>query len=83
VTATRASLPACAKNHPGVDSNIRVKHCAPVSGPAYDRPYCTVCAQINQPKGRPLRNRSVPEVYGVQRLGWTPPEVMLAAEISE
>jgi hypothetical protein len=74
---TRTSLPACAKNHPGVESVIKVTLCQPVGAPAFERPYCIICAQINQPKGRALRNRSVPEFYGVQRLSWTPPERLL------
>jgi hypothetical protein len=82
VTAARTSLPACQRNHPGVESVILVTVCRRVDGTTFDRPHCTVCAQVNQPKGRPLRSRSVPEFYGVQRLGWTPPE-MLTEEIHQ
>jgi hypothetical protein len=77
VVTPRTTLPACLRNHPGVESVIKVTVCRPVNAPAFERPHCTVCAQINQPKGRALRNRSVPDVYGVQRFGWTPPERLL------
>jgi hypothetical protein len=71
------SLPACAKNHPGVESVIEVRICTRIGAAPYKRARCTVCAEIAAKRGQ--QASSAVEGYGVVRLDWVPPEMVLAA----
>ena len=83
----RTSLPACAKNHPGTPSVIKVTIVTFANGTTFERAHCTVCGQINArtvahklEAGAVRRSSSNLECYGVVRLNWTPPEMLRTDE---
>lgn len=82
----RTSLPACAKNHPNIPSDIKVTVCTRVDGTTFERPYCTLCTEITsqaqaaERRGRGRGADSPVKGYGVLRLGWAAPEMLLQQE---
>lgn len=74
------TLPACAHNHPGVASNIKVRLCTRAGVGTYRRASCSVCAEEAAKRGR--RISSAGQDYGVVRLSWMPPERALLEELA-
>lgn len=85
MTDETTSLPSCERNHPGVASDIKLVLCTNDAGTTFPRRTCTVCkmtiARARREKEAAERCAAVPHPlvpYGVVRLSWTPPEVLLA-----
>lgn len=82
MTEARTSMPACATNHPTEPSVLRLHYVKSAKGLIFPRYVCCTCRSVKalaQPRAGHSFGEKREAVYGVFRLSWTPPEMLMGA----